>query len=677
MRLIPMRFLFLIPLSVLLTGQQSLRKGGIDVEGMDKSCKPCEDFYRYANGTFLDKHPIPARFSSWGAFELLAEANRERLKAILEAAALSKAAAGSNERKLGDLYQSCMDTATVDSRGVKPIQSDLDRVNALKSVADLRAVLNHSSMRGPVRAFLPDSSPDAKDPKRMVLHLYGFGLSLPDRDYYFNEDDKTKGIRAEFLKHASRMMMLLGDEQAKADASAKTVLELETLLAKTHMTRVERRDPHKRYNKLGIAGLEKTAPAYDWKGFLRAIRVQPSDDIVADSPLFLGELSRLMKEAPLDTWKTWLRWRIVRAAATELSKPFVDESFAFNQTTLRGIKEQQPRWQICSQLADRTLGHALGQLFVQKHFPPEAKRRMNELVENLRVTLREELQGADWLQAGTKKAAVEKLNAFHQKIGYPSKWRDYPNVKVSPTTYFENVQSAFDDAERYELDKIGKPIDRENNWGMTPPTVNAYYSPLMNEIAFPAGILQPPFFDLEWDDAANYGSIGAVIGHEMGHGFDDQGSKFAADGSLRNWWTDDDRKKFDVRVQCIVDQFNTMEVGKGLPNHNGKLVTGEALGDLGGVMLAHKAYRRALNGKDAPVIDGFTGDQRFFLSFARTWAREFRTEEARLRLQTNPHPLDRWRAIATLQNVPEFHKAFGCKPGDAMVRPVEKQCRLW
>lgn len=660
--------------SALIGQQQSGLKSGIDVDGMDKSCKPCEDFYRYANGKFLDANPIPARYSNWGSFGILAEANRERLKVILEAAVASKAAAGSNERKIGDLYTSCMDTAMIEARGWKPIEARLKRVAEMKSAADLAAVLNELQVTGQVGTFATGAFPDAKNPKAVVLHVFSAGLSLPDRDYYFNDDEKTKGIRTAFLGHVARMMKLLGETDG--DAAAKTVLDFETNLAKTHMTRVERRDPYKRYNKLGLSGLEKAAPGYDWKGYLKTIRVEPSEDIVVDSPKYFEEFNRLMSEAPLDTWKTWLRWRIVRAAATELSKAFVDEDFAFNQAVLLGVKEQKPRGQVCSEVADGTLGDALGQLFVQKHFPPEAKRRMNELVENLRAALREQLQDADFLQAETKKAAVEKLNAFYQKIGYPEKWRDYSDVKVGPKTYFENIDSALVVNRRYQFAKIGKPVNR-NDWVMTPPTVNAYYNPLQNEIAFPAGILQPPFFNLEADDAANYAAIGAVIGHEMGHGFDDQGSKFAADGELRNWWTDEDRKKFEARAQCIIDQYNTMPVGEGFSNHNGKLVTGEALGDLGGVTLAYKAYKRSLKGKEAPVMDGFTGDQRFFLAFARIWARHFRPEAMRLRLQTDPHPLDRWRAIGTLQNVPEFHRAFACKVGDPMVRPVEKQCRLW
>jgi len=390
----------------------------------------------------------------------------------------------------------------------------------------------------------------------------------------------------------------------------------------------------------------------------------------------MKRLEQQMTTTPLADWKTWLRWRLVSTAASTLSKAFADEDFRFSSTVLNGVKEQQPRWQTCANTIDATMGDALGELFVKKHFPPDAKKRMLDLVENLRGTLREELQNAAWLDPATRASAVAKLNAFVPKIGYPDKWRDYGQVQIAPKTYFANVRSAALVNRKYQLAKIGKPVNR-NDWGMTPPTVNAYYSPVQNEIAFPAGILQPPMFDMQADDAVNYGAIGAVIGHEMGHGFDDQGSKFDAEGNLKNWWTAEDRKKFDERAGCVIEQFNTLDVGEGL-RHTGKLVVGEAMGDLGGLTLAYRAYRRTLKGKpEPPVVDGFTADQRFFLAFARVWASQDRPESMRLRLNTDPHPLGKFRANGTLMNMPEFHKAFQCKQGDPMVRPAESRCKLW
>ncbi|MCC7235387.1 MAG: M13 family metallopeptidase [Bryobacterales bacterium] len=671
------RLLVLTAFCSLLPAQSSGPvKSGIDIDGMDKSCKPCDDFYRYANGTFLDKNPIPARYSNWGTFGILGEANRERLKTILEAAAASKAPARSNERRIGDFYSSCMDTAAIDARGAKPIDAELKMVAGVSSRAGLVKVLNNLQRAQAASLFGLYSSPDAKNTSEIVLYLGTGGLSLPDRDYYFRDDEKSKEIRAQFVKHVARMLVLLGDDAAAAAAAANNVLAFETERAAVRLTRADRRNPDKTYNKMDLAALEKASPTFDWKGLLANNRIPAGTAIIVSEPKAVEQIEQQFATAELNTWKTWLRWAVVRNAATELSKPFYDEDFAFQQTVLNGVKEQRPRWQVCATATDGLLGEALGEVFVKKHFPPEAKRRMLELVENLRAALREELANAAWLEEATKQNALKKLNAFYPKIGYPDRFRDYAGVSISARDYFGNARGAAIADRQYDLAKIGKPVDR-NDWSMTPPTVNAYYSPLRNEIAFPAGILQPPFFDLNADDAANYGAIGTVIGHEMGHGFDDQGSKFAADGSLTNWWTDSDRKKFEARAQCITDEFNTLEVGGGLPNHNGKLVTGEALGDLGGVTLAFKAYQRSLQGKPAPVIDGFTGEQRFFLSFTRVWARHFRPEAARLRIQTDPHPLDRWRAIGTLQNVPEFHKAFQCKLGDAMVRPPEKQCKLW
>lgn len=674
----PSQLLLLSLAGSLLFAQQSAPplKSGVDVDGMDKSCKPCEDFYRYANGVFLDKNPIPARYSNWGSFGLLAEANRERLRTILDAAVLSKAPAGSSERRIGDFYASCMNTAAIDAAGAKPIEAELKKVAAISSRAQLAQVVNDLQKAQSAAIYGMRSAPDAKKTSDIVLYLYAGGLSLPDRDYYSNTDEKTKELRNQFLLHVARMLQLLGDDPASAESAAKSVLAFETERAATRLTRVERRDPSKTYNKMDLASLQKLSPTFDWKTFLANHRVPPSTTIIVSEPKAIEQFEQQLATADLAQWKAWLRWNIVKNAATELSKPFFDEDFTFQQTVLNGVKEQRPRWQTCATATDNLLGDALGEVFVKKHFPPEAKRRMNELVENLRITLREELAKADWLEDSTKQNAVKKLNAFYPKIGYPERFRDYAEVAISSNAYFQNVRAAAISERQYELAKIGKPLDR-NDWGMTPPTVNAYYNPLQNEIAFPAGILQPPFFDLNADDAANYGAIGAVIGHEMGHGFDDQGSKYAADGSLTNWWTGADRKRFDARAQCIIDQFNTLEVGGGLPNHNGKLVTGEALGDLGGVTLAFKAYQRSLNGKPSPVIDGFTGEQRFFLAFARKWAVQQRPERARLVIQTDPHPLPRFRVIGTLQNVPEFHKAFQCKLGDPMVRPPEKQCKLW
>lgn len=650
------------------------QKSGIHKEDMDLSCKPCEDFWRYANGGWIDRNPIPPAQARWGTMAVMNEKNRERLKAILEEAAAAKQPAAPHIRQIGDLYAACMDTAALDARGIEPIRGELDQIAKISDRAGLRATLTRLQMTAIAPASL-FALPDLKNSKEMIANIGAGGISLPDRDYYFREDARSQKIREEFLRHVERMFVLLGEPQERAAEAARTVMAFEKELAGAMLTNVERRDPYARYHKMDLAGVNALTPNYDWRDAFRLFDLPESTPVNVSEPKFLKKLNEMLAGVPLEDWKTWLRWRVAKTAAPNLSKPFRDEDFYFSSTVLTGVKEPLPRWQQCTNTVDRLLGDALGREFVARYFPPQAKKRMQEMVENLRATLREELEKADWLATETKRNAIAKLNAFYAKIGYPDRWRDYTGVEIRRDRFFESVRAAGEFNRRYQMSKIGKPIDR-NDWGMTPPTVNAYYNPTMNEIAFPAGILQPPLFDMEADDAVNYGAIGAVIGHEMGHGFDDQGSKYDAEGNLREWWTPEDRKKFEERTACVIDQFNNLDVGDGL-RHNGKLVVGEALGDLGGLTLAYRAYRRSLKGKEGPVLDGFTADQRFFLAFARTWAVVDRPEAMRLRLNTDPHPLPRFRAIGTLQNMPEFHKAFGCKLGDPMVRPPEKQCKLW
>lgn len=670
------RILLLGASLTLIVSAQQTGGSGIDRSNLDTSCKPCDDFWRYANGGWLDKNPIPARYPSWGTMSVMNEANRERLRTILESAAANRTApANSNERKIGDFYASCMDTGAIEALGLKPIQAQLDRIAAVKDAAGLTAALNSFQQMTPIGPYFVMSGQDQRNSKDVIANVVASGISLPDRDYYFKADDRSKKIRDEFVAHVTKMMELLGDAPAAAAAEAKTVLEFETAIAGSMMTNVQRRDPDARYHKMDLAGVKALAPGFDWAGLFQQFHIAESTPVNVPEPEVLKKLNAQLTAASLADWKTWARWRTVSSAADMLPKRFEDEDFHFSRTVLSGVKEQQPRWQTCTNAVDRNLGDALGEVFVKKHFPPAAKKRMQELVENLRVTLRSELESADWLQPETRKNAVAKLNAFVPKIGYADKWRDYSAVKVDRKAYFDNTHAASLNNRLYQLSKIGKPVNR-NDWGMTPPTVNAYYSPLMNEIAFPAGILQPPMFDMSADDAVNYGAIAAVIGHEMGHGFDDQGSKFDAEGNRKDWWTAEDRKKFEARAGCVIHQFDTMDVGDGL-HHTGKLVVGEAMGDLGGLTLAYQAYHRSLQGKDGPVIDGLTADQRFFLAFARVWGSQYRPEAMRLLLNTNPHPLPKFRANGTLMDMPAFHKAFHCKEGDPMVRPPAEQCKLW
>lgn len=649
---------------------------GFDRANFDQTCKPCEDFWRYANGGWIDRNPVPKRYSSWGTMSVIREANDERLKVLLETAAKAKAAPGTNERKIGDFYTACMDTETIEKRGMSPLQPHFDRVAKIKTRQDLVAAITALQAESPVGPVMLFAGQDRKNSAETIANVFVNATSLPDRDYYLSHDERQKKLRDEYVAHVTKMFELMGDAPAAARKQAESILALETKFAEATLERAKMRDPYATYHPMDFAGLQALTPNFDWKPVFKLLEVPESTLINVAQIETMKLLNEQLTATPVEDWKTWLRWRVMTAAADLLAKKFADEDFRFSKTVLAGVKEQQPRWQVCAAEVDQKLGEALGQLFVEKHFPPAAKKRMLELVNNLKVTLGEELKAAEWLSAETRAQAVRKLEAFVPKIGYPDKWRDYAAVKVDPKRFYESIISANVAARRRNMAKIGKPLDK-TEWGMTPPTVNAYYSPLRNEIAFPAGILQPPMFDMTAGDEINYGAIGAVIGHEMGHGFDDQGNKFDAEGNLKNWWTAEDRKKFDERSSCMVKQFDTMDVGGG-QHHNGKLVLGEALGDLGGLTLAYRAWKRTLQGKqEPPVIDGFTADQRFFLAFARVWASQYTPEAVQLRLKTDPHPLAKFRANGTLMNMPEFHRAFQCKLGDKMVKPPAEQCKLW
>ena len=671
------RFLSVFLLSV---GAALGQQGGPDLKSiLDTRCKPCDDFNRYVNQKWIDANPIPGAYGRWGTFTKLAQDNRERLKTIVDEVVANhnagKLAKNSNDEKLAVLFGSCMDTASIEQRGLDPLKPELSRIASIGDRPALQAeMLRLAGNATPTGAFLTVYQ-DAKNASEYIAQLGPAGLSLPERDFYFRTDEKGVKIREEFQKYVATLFRLAGESEASALAAGKTILAFETGLAEPMLTNVERRDPYKSYHKMNLAGVEKEAPGFNWAGLFDTMKIPRATPVNLSQPKYFATFTKQVDEAPLETWKTYLKWRVMSGRAALLSKPFEDAEFEFSEKVLRGVKEPLPRWERCTELADRTLGDALGQAFVQRFFPPVAKQRMDELVANMRATLADELTNADWLSPETKKQALGKLEKINPKVGYPTKWKDYSKIEMTAGHLVENVQAANLWRVRYQIDKLGKPVDR-TEWGMTPPTVNAYYSPTMNEIVFPAGILQPPFFDAAADDAVNYGAIAVVIGHEIGHGFDDQGSKFDAQGNLRNWWTDADNKEFEKRTACIIDQFNSFDALPG-QRHLGKLVTGEALGDLGGIALAYKAYHRSLKGAEPPVINGLTADQRFFIAFARVWATNARPEDDGLRLKTDPHPLPRYRIIETLKNVPEFAKAFGCKEGDPMVRPAAVRCKLW
>jgi putative endopeptidase len=647
---------------------------GFATSNLDKTCKPCDDFYQFAMGGWIKNNPIPPEYPRWGTFAELAEKNQTAMRQILDTAMSAKAAAGSNEQKIGDFYASCMDTASIETAGMKPISADFAAIHAMQ---DRNALLNevavlHREGVGAIFGF--DSIQDFGDSTKVIGNARAAGLGLPDRDYYTKDDDSSKQIRAGYLEHVAKMFQLAGDTAQQAAAEAKTVMTIESALASASLTRVQRRDPKALYHKHSPAQLKELTPELSWDSYFRAVGVPSQAEINVSQPVFFKEVNRQLTATSLEDWMVYLRWHVLHNRAAELPEVFVQENFNFYGKQLSGAKEIQPRWKRCVQSVNGNLGEALGEVYVNKYFPPAAKAQAREMVRNLMAALHDDLPTLSWMGPETKKASTEKLDAFMVKIGYTDKWRDYSHLPVDRGSYLANVARADEFETARELAKIGKPVDH-TEWGMTPPTVNAYYSPTMNEIVFPAGILQPPFYDPKADDAVNYGGMGAVIGHEITHGFDDQGSQFDARGNLRNWWTPEDRKNFDERANCVQTQFDGYEVEPGL-HQNGKLVLGESIADLGGLTISYAAYEKSLEGKPRPKdLDGFTPEQRFFLGWAQVWGTNTRPEFARLQTNTDPHPLPHFRGNGPLSNMAVFAQAFGCKKGDAMVR--EQACKIW
>lgn len=650
----------------------------VDPALFDPAVAPCQDFYEYAVGGWLKANPVPPDKSRWGSFEELADRNRAVLRGILEeTSAKADWPKGSVKQKVGDFFASGMDVDAIEKAGSKPLASWLAKVDAMKSNAGLPKLLAelHARRLGAGYGFFV--AQDQKESTRYLPMLSQGGLGLPDRDYYLKDDGKSREIREKYLAHVAKMLELLGEAPEAAKAKAAVVMELETKLAKASRTRVELRDPERNYNKTSVAALVAEAPGYDWKAYLAAAGVPAVTELNVRQPEFAKTFAQMASKEPLDSWKAYLRWHLVRATAELLPRRFDEEAFAFYGRTLNGVPEQEERWKRVQAMTDRSLGEALGQLYVEKAFSARSKERTKALVENLRAALKGRIEAAPWMGAETKKAALTKLAAFGVKIGYPDRWRDDSALPVSRASYFENVVAANAFEAKRNLGKLGKPVDR-TEWGMTPPTVNAYYSPTMNEIVFPAGILQPPFFWADGDDAVNYGGIGVVIGHEMTHGFDDSGSRYDAQGNLKNWWTDEDRKAYDARTALVAKQFDGY---RALPDQsvNGKLTLGENVSDLGGLKISWEALGKAL-GKDpnaAEKIDGFTPGQRFFLGYANVWRNNIRDEALRVRLNTDPHSPGRYRVLGPLSALPEFQAAFGCAAGSAMVMPEAERPGIW
>lgn len=649
---------------------------GIDVKSIATNVKPCRDFYRYANGTWIDNNPIPADRSSWGAGSELYEKNLVVLHQILEDAAKANAPKGSVTRKVGDFYRAGMDEAKIEAEGVTPLNKEFARIAGIKDRAGLADEIAHLHRLTVYPVFGFFAYQDFKNSTRIIAQLYQGGLGLPDRDYYTNEDDKSKEIRKQYGEHVAKMFELLGDKPVQAAAEANTVMALETRLAKSSMTQVEQRDPNAIYHKLTLAELNALTPGYSWNRYFAGIGIAQPGDINVAQPEFFKEVGRMMVSVSIGDWQTYLRWQLIHATASKLSSRFVNEDFRFNGTILGGAKELRPRWKRVLQATDSDLGEALGQLYVAKAFGPEAKARAQAMVANLKAALRDRLSTLEWIGEDTRKQALKKLDAIAVKVGYPDKWRDYSGLAVDGGSYVMNDFQASEFEFERNLKKIGKPIDR-SEWGITTPTVDAYYNPNFNEIVFPAGILQPPFFDPKADDATNYGAIGSVIGHELTHGFDDQGHQFDADGNLKNWWTAEDEKNYNERAALIDKQYSDYVAIEDL-HINGKLTMGENIADLGGLKIAYLALQKALAGKPRPEkIDGYTPEQRFFLSFAQSWRSSRRPEFTRLLIATDPHSPPQFRVLGPVSNMPEFLKAFDCEGENSLARPEALRVKIW
>jgi putative endopeptidase len=647
----------------------------LDVSSMDRSADPCTDFFRYSCGAWLKKNPIPPDQARWDVYSKLAEDNQRFLWGILEQASKPAANRSLVETEIGDFFYACMDESAVEKAGAAPLKPGLDAIGALKSTSDLPAFLGHEHLNiaGSHMLFGFGSNQDYADSSRVIAFATAGGLGLPDRDYYVKTDAKSQETRQKYVEHMQKMFELLGEEPQMAKAHAQTVMDIETALAKVSLTRVEKRDPYKQFHKMTRTQLQALTPAFQWTVYFKTSNVPDTSAINVTEPAFYKELQTLLQSRSLADWKTYLRWHLVHAKAPYLSSPFVTANFEFYNKYLQGLQEMPPRWKRCVRRVDADLGEALGQVFVQKTFGPDTKQRALVVTKGIEAAMESEIRQLPWMGDATKQRALEKLHGIVNKIGYPDKWRDYSSIKIAREDYFGNVERATAFESRRELAKIGKPVDK-TEWEMTPPTVNAYYDPQMNDINFPAGVLQPPLFDPKVDDAPNYGDTGATIGHELTHGFDDEGRQFDAKGNLKDWWTKNDAAEFQKRADCVSEQYSSYTIVDDI-KINGKLTLGEDVADLGGTFLAYLAWKSATKGQDLQAIDGFTPDQRFFIGMAQWACGDERPETKRMDAITNPHSPLEYRVNGVVSNMPEFGQAFACRVGQPMVRP--KPCKIW
>jgi putative endopeptidase len=669
-------FRFLIILLACGLAAQTTSQHGIQTGDLDTKCDPCTDFAQYANGTWHAQNPIPAYMDRWSRRWKAGEEAKDQLKVILDdVSARSDWPKGSVEQLIGDYYGSCMDESRINQLGLTPAQPMLKQIHEIKNTADLERVILAFHEQAIFAPFGLVSQPDSHNPTQTIAYVFASGLGLPDRDYYLKPEARFQEAREKYQVHVTAMFKLAGYNDPAAKAAADTVFQFEKKLAEKSLDNVALRDPANTDHKVPYAELAKLAPAMDWNAYFDSAKLSRADLNVAE-PEFLKEVDRQLHETPLADWQTYLTWQLLNSKADTLSEGFVNENFAFQGKYLSGATEIKPRWKRCAESTDQLLGEALGKKYVEKYFPPEAKARAQEMVGNIIAAMHDTIEGLTWMGPETKKKALEKLSTLNPKIGYPDKWKDYSSIVLTRDSYWNNQFAAvrwnvIDD----DWNLIGKPTDR-GRWGMTPPTSNAYYNPLLNEIVFPAGILQPPAFDVNAVDAVNYGSIGVVIGHEISHGFDDQGAKYDAQGRLSNWWTPDDQKRFEEKTACVAHQFDGYFIEPNI-HHNGKLVLGESIGDLAGAKISYLAFQKAQKQHPAPTLDGFTPAQQFFIAWGQWRGDEIRPETQRKMVQGDPHPIAKYRVIGPLSNLPEFADAFHCAKNSSMVRPPADRCEVW
>ena len=655
--------------------KEAVMTSGIDLTNLDTTAVQGADFYQYACGGWMKKHPLTNEYSRFGSFDMLAENNREQLKGLIVEIAAGQNAQGTIGQKIGDIYKLAMDSVKLNADGVTPIQADLEKIASVKDKSEIVPLMAELAHSGVFPYFSFYVGADIMDSKSNLFQLYQGGISLGEKEYYLDNDDVTVNIRNKYKEHIVKMFQLAGFDEAAAKKKMEAVMDIETRIAKASFSAVEQRNPAANYHKMSLDELKKEIPGIDWDAFLNGIGVKGVTELSVSQVDPIKEVEKIINSLPVENQIAYMQWSLIDRAAGYLSDDLVAQNFDFYGKTLSGKQTNQPRWKRAVSTVNGVLGEAVGQMYVEKYFPAAAKERMVQLVKNLQTALGERIRNLEWMGDSTKIKAIEKLNSFYVKVGYPDKWRDYTGLNIEKDSYWANVKRATEFELDYMLSKAGKPVDRDE-WGMTPQTVNAYYNPTTNEICFPAGILQYPFFDMNADDAFNYGAIGVVIGHEMTHGFDDQGRQFDKDGNLKDWWTAEDAKRFEERAQVMVNFFDSIQVLPGL-NANGSLTLGENIADHGGLQVSFQAFKNAT--KDAPLLvkDGFTPEQRFFLSYAGVWADNIRDEQIRLQTKSDPHSLGRWRVNGALPQIGAWYDAFGIKEGDPMYLAPEKRVSIW